>query len=207
MDCVRRLRGRFRPAPGNHEYEDPGANGYFTYFGQAAGPGRQGFYAFRADTWHVLMLNSNVAMTPGSPQFEWARRELQNNRTRCALAVWHHPYASSGPNGTHRSAREMWSLLNEWDVELVVSGHDHLYERFAPQNDSYQHDAARGIRQFVVGTGGAPLYRAGARAPNTEAIAEAHVALQLTLNPATYDWNFTEASAVRSLDVGSDLCH
>lgn len=201
-----RMRGRFRPVPGNHEYNDPGAAGYFNYFGGAAGPGRQGYYAFRAATWHVLMLNTNLPITRGSAQFEWARNELQHNRTRCAVAVWHHPYASSGPNGMHGNARDIWGLINELGVEIVISGHDHFYERFAPQDHDYRYDPANGTRQFIVGTGGAPLYRPVTRGPNTEAVVEAHGALRLTLSPSSYAWEFVEASSGRSIDVGSAAC-
>jgi 3',5'-cyclic AMP phosphodiesterase CpdA len=201
-----RMRGRFRPTPGNHEYEDPGGNGYFSYFGGAAGPGRTGYYAFRAATWHVLMLNTNVPITRGSPQFDWAQHELRQNRTRCAMAVWHHPFATSGPNGMNGQVRDMWQLLNENGVEVVISGHDHFYERFAPQTQDYEYDA-NGIRQFVVGTGGAPLYHPVTRGPNTEVVVEAHGALQMSLNPSGFDWEFIEASGGRAIDRGSEVCH
>jgi hypothetical protein len=201
-----RLRSRFRPVPGNHEYQDPGANGYYSYFGDAAGPGRQGYYAFRAATWHVLMLNSATDMRRESAQWQWARSELQGNRTRCTLAVWHHPFASSGPNGLNGHVRDMWHLLNQHGAEVVVSGHDHFYERFAPQTEDYRYDPM-GIRQFIAGTGGAPLYRPATRGPNTEAVVEAFGALKLTLNPSSYDWEFIEASSGRTIDRGSEACH
>jgi hypothetical protein len=201
-----RLRSRFRPVPGNHEFEDPGANGYFGYFGAAAGPGRRGYYSFRAATWHVLMLNSMDDMRRESAQWQWVRSELQQNRTRCTVAVWHHPYASSGPNGLSGHVRDTWQLLNEHGVELAISGHDHFYERFAPQTEDYRYDG-HGIRQFVVGTGGAPLYRPAGRGPNTEAVVEAFGALKLTLHPSSYDWEFIEASSSRTIDQGSAPCH
>jgi len=201
-----RFRSRWRPVPGNHEYETPGADGYFTYFGGDAGPGRQGYYGFRAATWHVLMLNSMAPAARGSAQYEWAREELRHNRTRCTMAVWHHPFASSGPNGPTAYMRDLWQLLNESGAELVVSGHDHLYERFAPQDQDYQHNA-RGVRQFIAGTGGAPIYRPARHAPNTEAIVQAHGVLKLTLHPTVYEWEFLEASSGNRIDVGSTVCH
>lgn len=201
-----RFRSRWRPVPGNHEYETAGAAGYFSYFGAAAGPPGLGYYGFRAATWHVLMLNSNVPMTRGSAQYDWAERELENNRTRCTAAVWHHPFATSGPNGLNGHVRDMWHLLKQKGAELVVSGHDHLYERFAPQDHDYRY-TLDGVRQFVAGTGGTPLYHPVTRAPNTEAIVEAHGALKLTLAPTTYDWEFIEASTGRTIDRGSDVCH
>ena len=100
----------------------------------------------------------------------------------------------------------MWQLLDEQGAELVVSGHDHFYERFAPQTHDYRYDPA-GVRQFVAGTGGAPLYRPAGRGPNTEAIVEAHGALKLTLNPSSYDWDFIEAATGRSIDRGSTPCN
>ena len=200
-----RMKARLRPTPGNHEAED-GLNGYFGYFGPAAGPGRRGYYSFRAATWHVLMLNSADDMRRESAQWQWIRSELQQNRTRCTLAVWHHPFASSGPNGLNGHVRDAWQLLNEYGAEVVVSGHDHFYERFAPQTGDYRYDG-NGVRQFVVGTGGAPLYRPATRGPNTEAIVEAFGALRLTLNPDTYNWAFIEASTGRAIDQGSASCH
>jgi hypothetical protein len=201
-----RMRGRFRAVPGNHEFEDPGAAGYFGYFGAAAGPGRRGYYAFRAATWHVLMLNSSEDMRRESAQWQWVRNELQQNRTRCTLAVWHHPFASSGPNGSNAQVRDTWQLLHEQGAEVVVSAHDHFYERFAPQTQDYRYDP-NAIRQFIVGTGGAPLYRPATRGPNTEAVVETFGALKLTLNPSSYDWEFIEAATSRSIDRGSAPCH
>ena len=201
-----RFRNRWRPAPGNHEYETPGGSGYYDYFGDAAGPGRQGYYGFRAATWHVLMLNSNAPMTRGSAQYEWVARELQANRTRCTAAMWHHPFASSGPNGSSGHVRDMWQLMVENGVEFVVSAHDHFYERFAPQNRDYQADPA-GVRQFIAGTGGAPLYRPVQIAPNREVHVEAHGVLKLTLNPTNYEFEFIEASSGRTIDRAVDSCH
>jgi hypothetical protein len=200
-----RLKSRLRPTPGNHEVED-GLNGYFGYFGAAAGPGRRGYYSFRAATWQVLMLNSNDDMRRESAQWQWVRNELQQNRTGCTLAVWHHPFASSGPNGLSGQVRDTWALLNQFGAEVVVSAHDHFYERFAPQTEDYRYDP-NGVRQFLVGTGGAPLYRPAGRGPNTESVVEAFGALRLTLNPSSYSWEFIEASTGRPIDHGSNSCH
>jgi hypothetical protein len=202
-----RFRSRWRPAPGNHEYSDPGANGYFTYFGDAAGPGRRGYYSFDAAAWRVLMINSAQPAATNSAQYLWAQEELQRNRTRCTLAVWHHPYTSSGPNGPNPFMRDMWSLLYEHHGDVVVSAHDHFYERFGPQNAAYEPDAARGLRQFIAGTGGAPLYRPVSRFPNSEAIVEAFGALKLTLNPTSYEWEFVSAVTNAVMDRGVGQCH
>jgi hypothetical protein len=202
-----RFRSRWRPVPGNHEYEDAGASGYFTYFGDAAGVGRTGYYSFDAAAWRILMLNSNLPSSNGSPQYLWVRDELSRHRTRCTMAVWHHPYVSSGPNGPTVYLRDMWSLLHEWNVEMVVSGHDHFYERFGPQTASYAPDPTKGIRQFIAGTGGAPLYRPVSRFPNSEVIVEAWGVLKLNLFPTSYEWDFVNANTNASADRGTAQCH
>lgn len=202
-----RFRGRWRPAPGNHEYDDPGAAGYFAYFGDAAGPAQRGYYAFDAAAWRILMLNSNQPAASGSPQFLWVKDELQTHRTRCALAVWHHPYVTSGPNGPHPQLRDLLVLLHEAGVEVVVSAHDHFYERFGPQNPTLQPDRERGFRQFIAGTGGAPLYRPATRAPNSEVIVESWGVLKFRLSPVAYDWEFVNATTGIAADRGTAACH
>ena len=202
-----RFRSRFRPTPGNHEYDDPGANGYFSYFGEAAGPGRQGYYAFDAASWRILMLNSSQPVSNGSPQHLWAKNELQTHPTRCTLAVWHHPYVTSGPNGPNAYMRDLFALLYEAGADVVVSAHDHFYERFGPQNPAYEADRERGIRQFIAGTGGAPLYRPVARFPNSEAIVEAWGVLKFRLSPTAYEWEFVDANSRAIADRGVANCH
>lgn len=211
MNCFNpefgKFRGRWRPVPGNHEYEDAGGEGYFGYFGADAGPARRGYYAFRAAAWQVLMLNSSAPASTNSEQYLWAREELRNHPTRCTMAVWHHPYATSGPNGPNVFMRDMWNLLHEWGADVVVAAHDHLYERFGPMDGAYQPDRERGIRQFIAGTGGAPLYRAVSRFPNSEIIIEAFGALKLTLQPTYYEWEFVDAMRGIVADRGTAQCH
>jgi acid phosphatase type 7 len=199
-----RFRPRWRPAPGNHEYETPGAAGYFQYFGEAAG---QGFYAFRTGDWQVLMLNSNVqaGVGRGSAQFEFVRAELARHRTPCTMAVWHHPLFSSGPNGSSLFMQDLWRLLYEQDADVIVAGHDHLYERFAKQDAEGRSDV-RGLRQFIVGTGGAQLYDFMRVTPNSQARIKAHGVLRLTLHPSSYEWAFIDATGGVA-DSGSDGCH
>ena len=127
------FRSRWHPVPGNHEYESAGAAPYFAYFGEAAGPPGLGYYSFTAGDWLILMLNSNIAATRGSPQWEFVRAELERQRTPCTMAVWHHPLFTSGPNGNNTFMRDMWALLEASRVEVILNGHDHLYERFARQ--------------------------------------------------------------------------
>ncbi len=195
-------RTRWRPAPGNHEYETPFAAGYFQYFGEAAGPG---YYSFRAANWLVLMLNSNVDVGPASDQYEFARRELAANTSQCSMAVWHHPLFSSGPNGPNPSMRNLWELLHRNGADVIVAAHDHLYERFGKQDAEGRSDAA-GIRQFIVGTGGARLYAFQRMSPNSQARIPSHGVLRLTLSRTSYDWAFIDVAG-NVADSGADNCH
>jgi hypothetical protein len=202
------FRSRWHPVPGNHEYDSPGAQPYFAYFGDAAGTDNSGYYAFTAGEWLILMLNSNVAHVPanrGSAQYEFVRAQLQAQRTPCTLAVWHHPLFTSGPNGGNPSMGDMWSLLEANRAEVIVNGHDHLYERFARQTAGGQPDVVNGIRQFTVGTGGADLYNFVRTAQNSEERHMRYGVLKLTLRPAQVDWEFhTIDGAI--LDRGLDTC-
>jgi hypothetical protein len=198
-------RRRWHPAPGNHEYETPFAAGYFQYFGEAAG---RGFYSMRVGDWLVLMLNSNqphVDMRAGSEQYEFVRAELQANRTPCAMAVWHHPLFSSGPNGSHAFVRDMYRLLHQQGVDVVVTAHDHLYERFGKQDADGVSDAG-GIRQFIAGTGGARLYDFLRTLPNSQVRIKSHGVLRFVLRSSTYDWSFLDINGGVA-DAGADSCH
>ena len=199
------FRTRWHPVPGNHEYESPGAAPYFAYFGDAAGPDNRGYYAFTAGDWLILMLNSNIAATSGSPQWEFARRELERQQTPCTLAMWHHPLFSSGPNGGTGTMRDMWALLEANDAELVVSGHDHLYERFARQTANGAADPVNGIRQLTAGTGGAELYNFVRATPNSEERIVKFGVVRLTLRPAQLTWEFIGIDGSMS-DRGLDTC-
>jgi acid phosphatase type 7 len=201
-----RFRSRIWAAPGNHDYGTPNASGYFTYFGDRAGPDRTGYYAVRLNGWRVLMLNSMAPMVRTSRQFDWVRQELMESPARCTLAVWHHPFDSSGPNGPHPMQRDMWELLYNNHVELVVSGHDHLYERHAPQDASQRPDPARGVRLFISGGGGAPPYQRARAARNSEVMLSTHGLLRLKLEPALYEWEFLGVNG-SVLDQGRAICH
>jgi acid phosphatase type 7 len=199
------FRPRWRPVPGNHEYESPNAAPYFAYFGAAAGPPGLGYYSFKAGDWLILMLNSNIAATTGSPQYEFARAALAAHSMPCTMAVWHHPRFSSGPNGNTPSMRDMWALLESSRAEIVVSSHDHLYERFARQLSDGTADAANGIRQFVVGTGGADLYDFVRVTPNSEERIMRYGVARFTLRPAQVDWEFVGIDGSIA-DRGLDTC-
>jgi len=199
------FRSRWHPAPGNHEYESPGAAAYFAYFGEAAGPRGLGYYSFTAGDWLILMLNSNVPATRGSPQWEFARSELERQVTPCTMAVWHHPLFSSGPNGSNTFMRDMWALLEANDVEVVLNGHDHLYERFARQTADGAADPVRGIRQFTAGTGGAELYNFVRIATNSEERISKSGVIRFTLRPAQVEWEFLGIDGSVN-DRGLDTC-
>jgi hypothetical protein len=201
-----RFKGRWRPVPGNHEYDEGHADAYFTFFGDAAGPGRRGYYSFKAAAWQVLMLNSAVPASTNSAQYLWAADELRNP-SRCTMAVWHHPFATSGPNGPNVFMRDMWRLLQDAGAEFVVSGHDHLYERFGPMDGAYQPDRENGIRQFIAGTGGATPYRASGRFPNSELVLETYGVMRFTLQPTHYEWEFVDAVRGAVADRGTSQCH
>ena len=198
-----RHRSRTRPTPGNHEWEVNGGAPYFAYFGGAAAGG---FYSFNLGAWHVLSLNSNVSAEPGSVQYEWARADLATNGSRCTLAYWHHPLFSSGPNGNNGQMRNMWRLLDSAGADVVMVGHDHLYERFAPQ-DADGRPTPAGMREFVVGTGGAKPYAAVTVQPNSEMrIEQTWGVLRLTLRADSYDWEFVPVAGQSARDAGSATC-
>jgi Calcineurin-like phosphoesterase len=201
---------RTNPSPGNHEYETAGAGPYFDYFGANAGPRERGYYSYSFGNpvaWLVLSLNSQADMRPGSPQQLWIADELAAKPASCAIAIWHYPLFSSGPNPKEKPAeiRALWQMLYDAGVDIVINGHDHLYERFAPQNSGGVPDPAKGIRQFTVGTGGAALYTAGAPVVTSEKLIKAFGILKLTLTPGTYQWQFIPDSG--GGDSGSGTCH
>ena len=148
-----RHKARTRPAPGNHDYITAKAKAYYDYFGDSAGPDRRGYYSYTLGAWHVVSLNSFIAADRGSPQIEWLRKDLKDNRATCTLAYWHIPVFSSGPHGsdvrTSAHMLEAWRVLYEFGADVVINGHDHDYERFAPQDPKGKADPAgrQGIRR------------------------------------------------------------
>jgi 3',5'-cyclic AMP phosphodiesterase CpdA len=200
-----RFRNRWRAVPGNHEYETANARDYYSYFGEASGSDNTGFYAFVAGDWLILMLNSNIPAGRNSAQWEFVRRQLDQQRTPCTMAVWHHPLFSSGPNGDNINMRDLWALLEAAPIEVILNGHDHFYERFARQMSDGTPEPAKGIRQFIVGTGGADLYGFVRTAPNSEVRYSEHGAMQFTLEPAQYRWEYRNVTGT-VLDFGLDTC-
>ena len=206
-----RHKARTRPAVGNHEYGTPGASGYFGYFGAAAGDPGKGWYSYDLGFWHVVVLNTNCGEIggcgPGSAQNAWLRADLAANRTRCTLAYGHHPRFSSGnEHGGSPAVVPLFSALREHGVELFLAGHDHDYERFAPQSASGAADPA-GVRQFVVGTGGARPREFGPARPNSEVrIGHALGVLHLRLSATAYQWRFVGQPGNPARDSGRTDC-
>ena len=201
-----RHRGRTRPAPGNHEYESGGA-AYFEYFGASAGPSGAGYYSYGVGPWSVISLNSEIPSGPGSAQGMWLRAQLSANRAACTAVYWHRPLFSSGRHGDNVDMRDVWRTLYEFDVDLVINGHDHTYERFAPQDPDGRFDPARGIREFVVGTGGASLYQFPRVQPNSEVRGAAWGVAAFTLRGGGYEWEFVPVDGQTFRDSGSASCH
>jgi len=200
-----RHKARTRPTPGNHDYQVPDAAAYFEYFGGNAGPFGLGYYSFNAGAWLVLSLNSNVPAGSGSAQLAWLRDQLTSQPTRCVAVLWHHPLFSSGLHGPDPRMREVWRTLMEFKADVVISGHDHIYERFTPL-DEQGLPSADGIRSFVVGTGGAPPYTFGVIQPGSEARISAWGILKLTLRSESFDWEFVPADGLGIPDQGTQGC-
>jgi hypothetical protein len=204
-----RHKARTRPAPGNHDYNTSGATGYYDYFGALAGPAGRGYYSYDLGAWHIVSLNSNVSMSAGSAQETWLRADLAASTKSCTIAYWHHPRFSSGSNhGSSTQSAGVWQALYDAGAEIVISGHDHEYERFAPQTPSAGADPARGIREFIVGTGGAGLYSFATPLPNSEVRDNTSFGvLKLTLSAGSYTWEFIPIAGDSFTDSGSGTCH
>lgn len=213
--------GRFkaitRPAAGNHEYGTAGASGYFDYFngigtaGGPAGPRGEGYYSYDLQNWHLIALNSNCSAVggcgPDSAQEQWLRADLAAHPSSCTLAYWHHPRFTSASRGGNTAVGALWDALYEAGADVVLNGHEHGYERFARQTPQGLPDRERGIREFVVGTGGKDLTGFAAVAPNSGLRqATAFGVLELTLGADGYDWRFVAEPGNGFSDSGSDGC-
>jgi hypothetical protein len=202
-----RHKARTRPTPGNHEYATPDAAPYYAYFGAAAGNPGEGWYSYELGAWHVVVLNSEVPRTPDSPQIQWLRADLAAHPARCTLAYWHKPRFSSGPHGNNEAMQPFWEALYEAGADVVLTGHDHIYERFAPMTPDGRADAARGIRSFVVGTGGRSLYDIANVAANSQFRQNTAIGIiRFELAESSYRWRFIPTSGA-PMDEGSASCH
>ena len=215
-----RHKDRTRPVPGNHEYGTAGASGYFGYFGAAAGEPGEGYYSFDLGGWHVVVLNSVCAWlwgrtasgewvdgcAGGSPQERWLRADLAAHPAGCTLVAVHQPRFSSG-SGTSEEVLPLWEALYAAGADVVLSGDAHQYERFAPQDPWGTAEPERGIRQFVVGTGGRSRQGFQGLLPNSEAQGTAYGVLALRLHPGRYEWRFLPVAGETFSDAGSARCH
>ena len=205
-----RHKARTRPAVGDNEYNSSSvAADYFNYFGAAAGDPTKGYYSYDLGNWHIIVLNSNCSQIGGcgtnSAQGQWLQADLAANPSMCTLAIHHEPLFSS--NGGYSSMRSFWNLLYAAGADIVLSGDRHNYERFAQQNPDGVADPGRGIRQFVVGTGGAGLSSFRLIAPNSEVRnSSTYGVLKLTLHPTSYDWQFIPVAGQTFSDSGSAQC-
>lgn len=206
-----RHKDRTRPAPGNHEYGSPGAAPYFAYFGANAGPAGLGYYKYRKGPWQVFSLNSNTESGARMGQVEWLGRELAApGASTCTVAYFHHPRFSSGSHGVVPPmpvVTEIWRVLYSAGADVVISAHEHFYERFAAQTPDGGADPQYGIRQFIVGTGGAPLTQPVRRVANSETVLSTFGLLRLTLDSESYRWEFLSADGGAILDSGTGQCH
>lgn len=206
------LKSRIRPAIGNHEYLWKGGSPFFNYFRSAAGPRHRGYYSYDLGSWHIVVINSNCAKIggcgPGSPQYSWLRRDLRLNRGRCSLAYWHHPRYSIGRMGPYAGMKPVWNLLYRYGTEAVLTGHDHNYQRYTPIGDAGVRDTRRGIREFVVGTGGASKQAITRYSSYVEASQDDYYGvLKLDLYKSHFSWEFVSTPDGAYSDSGEDRCH
>jgi hypothetical protein len=216
-----RVKSITHPAVGNHEYltsggtdcttANTGAAGYFNYFGSAAGSPSQGYYSFDVGTWHLIALNSNCSSAGGcgstSPQGQWLAADLAAHTNFCTLAYWHIPLYSSGGRASSNT-QSIWQTLYNNNVDVILNGHDHIYERFAPQTPNATVDTARGIREFIIGSGGANHTSLATIAANSEVRnVDTFGILKLTLHPTSYDWQFVPEAGKTFTDTGTGNCH
>ncbi|MET9400716.1 DNRLRE domain-containing protein [Kitasatospora sp. NPDC002965] len=204
-----RHKARTKPAPGNHEYNTSGATGYYNYFGAAAGTAGQGYYSYDLGNWHVVALNSNISTSTGSAQEQWLRADLAASNKPCTLAYWHHPRFTSGSNhGPSTSVGPLVQALYDYNADVIVTGHNHQYERFAPMNPGGALDTTRGIRHFVAGMGGASHYSFGTIQANSEARnSDTYGVLKFTLHNNGYTWQFVPEAGKTYNDSGTTACH
>jgi acid phosphatase type 7 len=208
-----KYKKRTKPTTGNHDYYTTGARPYFDYFGARAGRPSRGYYSYKRGSWHIVALNSNCEKVGGcgrrSPQGRWLRDDLADHRVRCTLAYFHHPLYASGRGSDTPEVKPLWQILYDRGADVILSGHAHRYERFRPINPDGDPDSENGIRQFVVGTGGAPGQ--GQRGPNDPNMQRKKLhtpgVLKLNLGAGSYSWKFVPIAGERFTDQDSDQCH
>lgn len=208
------FKDRTKPVPGNHEYRTEEARGYFSYFGEAAGDQGKGYYSYTRGDWHIVALNSSCEKIGGcsveQPQAEWLKKDLAAHKDKkCTLAYFHEPLFSAGEKrpGIFK-VKSLWKILYNSGADIILSGHDHNYQRFAPQDPEGKADSERGIRQFVVGTGGKKLYEIESPIANLEVYNDENYGiLKLNLYSERYEWRFVPVAGEKFTDSGSTRCH
>jgi acid phosphatase type 7 len=202
-----RHRGRTRPALGNHDLHVAAGAGYFSYFGPAAGDPAKGYYSYDLGAWHLIALDSERDIGPTGAQVAWLRADLAATSASCVLAYWHRPRFSAGNYSDAVEYRPFWDALYAANADVVLAGHDHNYQRFVPLDPAGAADPSRGIRQFVVGTGGRSHY-ALRPDPRREAGNDTSWGvLELTLHPGRFEWQFVPVEGSSYRDVGTASCH
>jgi hypothetical protein len=213
------LTAKTYPVTGNHEYQTSGASGYYQYWQQKTGQdaGHQatnGYYSVEVGAWHIVVLNSNCSAAGGcgatSPQVQWLQADLQAHPAQCTLAAWHHPLFNGTKNATiktNSAFKPLWDVLYQRGAEIVLNGHVHHYERFAPQTPGGISDSVNGIREFIVGTGGIEKGGSAFVVGTLQATAKTYGVLKLTLRAGSYDWQFLPAAGETFTDAGSGTCH
>jgi acid phosphatase type 7 len=212
-----RFKDRTKPALGNHEYREANASGYFQYWGSQAGPIGKGYYSYDLGVWHIVVLNTNCdakglgGCAAGSPEELWLRKDLSEHPNACILAYGHHALFSSGVfkrHAVHPELKPLWQDLYAAHADLVIAGHEHSYERFAPQDPEGRADPVHGIREIVVGTGGRSHDLLGFAMPNSEVQnIYTYGVLKLTLSPRIYTWEFIPEEGRTFRDAGAGVCH
>ncbi|MGA9397481.1 MAG: metallophosphoesterase [Anaerolineaceae bacterium] len=203
-----RYMARLHPVPGNHDYFYNGGTSYFDYFGATAGEFGKGYYSYDVGTWHVIAINSLIGIDAESPQAQWLRDDLAAHPALCTLAYWHYPRWSSGTVGNYIEMDPIIRILYDHNVDIVLSGHDHIYERFSPQNPDGALDPLRGIREFIVGTGGATHHGFGEIKANSEVRNnDTFGVLEFLLYPDGYTWEFIPVKGSSFTDSGFEYCH
>ncbi len=212
LDCYDPSWGRHKartyPSAGNHDYGTGGAAGYYSYFGPVAGDPDKGYYSYDLSSWHIVVLNSNIRVSAGSDQEQWLRADLAAHPVACTLAYWHHPRFSSGDvHGSDAKMQPLWQALYDYGADVVLAGHEHNYERFALQDPQGNADPVRGMREFVIGSGGRSHY------PITNPIANSEIyntdtygVLKLVLHPGSYSWEFIPEPGETFTDSGTAPC-
>ena len=203
-----RYMSRLFPVPGNHDYDSNGGASYFDYFGSRAGEYGKGYYSYDVGSWHVIAINSMIDAGDGSEQLQWLQADLGSHPSLCTLAYYHYPRWSSGAVGNMDNMASVIQVLYDFGVEVVLSAHDHIYERFAPQDPAGQLDPTSGIREFIVGTGGATHHTFGEIRANSEVRDNTSFGvLKLQLYAEGYTWEFIPIRGDTFGDYGSDFCH